>query len=384
MSNLPKMLYSLLYIAKNIKYDKTFYLEINYRPTIMQLCTFKQLSGLNQALDVLWGSFDKLNLCFLVFNLLLNFCFLQIVWSSRVLFVTMSWGALYAQLGGVNKHSTSLGKIWLSVLFIFRITILVLAAESVWGDEQSDFTCNTQQPGCKNVCYDHFFPVSHIRLWCLQLIFVSTPALLVAMHVAYRKRGDKRTMLASNGSDKMTDSELETLKRRRLPITGPLWWTYTCSLFFRLIFEGGFMYALYFVYDGFQMPRLVKCEQWPCPNKVDCFISRPTEKTIFTIFMVSSSAICMVLNVAELCYLIVKALMRCSSRSNARKHNYTNTDSVARDNALLQNKKNEMLLSSSTDGSSNKTMCWRTAMSGGWVPQKKKNINCKSNHPQWW
>ncbi|CAL9689810.1 unnamed protein product [Knipowitschia caucasica] len=260
----------------------------------------------------------------------------------------MSWGALYAQLGGVNKHSTSLGKIWLSVLFIFRITILVLAAESVWGDEQSDFTCNTQQPGCKNVCYDHFFPVSHIRLWCLQLIFVSTPALLVAMHVAYRKRGDKRSMMASNGTEKMSDSELATLKKRRLPITGPLWWTYTCSLFFRLIFEGGFMYALYFVYDGFQMPRLVKCEQWPCPNKVDCFISRPTEKTVFTIFMVSSSAICMVLNVAELCYLISKALLRCSSRDTRRSNH------LARDTTLLQNQKNEMLLSS-VDTS--KTMC---------------------------
>lgn len=269
----------------------------------------------------------------------------------------MSWGALYAQLGGVNKHSTSLGKIWLSVLFIFRITILVLAAESVWGDEQSDFTCNTQQPGCKNVCYDHFFPVSHIRMWCLQLIFVSTPALLVAMHVAYRKRGDKRTMLASNGTEKMTDIDLETLKKRRLPITGPLWWTYTCSLFFRLIFEGGFMYALYFVYDGFKMPRLVKCEQWPCPNKVDCFISRPTEKTIFTIFMVASSAICMVLNVAELCYLIIKALLRCSDRAKKRKHLYSHSDSGTRDNSLLQNKKNEMLLSSSADSSSNKTMC---------------------------
>ncbi|XP_072300263.1 gap junction protein beta 8 [Eucyclogobius newberryi] len=268
----------------------------------------------------------------------------------------MSWGALYAQLGGVNKHSTSLGKIWLSVLFIFRITILVLAAESVWGDEQADFTCNTQQPGCKNVCYDHFFPVSHIRMWCLQLIFVSTPALLVAMHVAYRKRGDKRTMLASNGLEKMSDTELETLKKRRLPITGPLWWTYTCSLFFRLIFEGGFMYALYFVYDGFQMPRLVKCEQWPCPNKVDCFISRPTEKTVFTIFMVSSSAICMVLNVAELCYLIVKALLRCSVRNNRRNQShYRPQDGLAQDTTLLQNQKNEMLLSSVD--STNKTMC---------------------------
>ena len=267
----------------------------------------------------------------------------------------MSWGALYAQLGGVNKHSTSLGKIWLSVLFIFRITILVLAAESVWGDEQSDFTCNTQQPGCKNVCYDHFFPVSHIRLWCLQLIFVSTPALLVAMHVAYRNRGDKRTMLRSNGGDKTTDLELETLKRRRLPITGPLWWTYTCSLFFRLLFEGGFMYALYFLYDGFQMPRLVKCEQWPCPNKVDCFISRPTEKTIFTIFMVSSSTICMVLNVAELAYLVAKALLRCSNRAARRQLPYVHHDAgVARDRALLENKKNELMMSPCMD-SGNKT-----------------------------
>ncbi|KAM6955539.1 gap junction protein beta 8 [Lycodopsis pacificus] len=262
----------------------------------------------------------------------------------------MSWGVLYTQLGGVNKHSTSLGKIWLSVLFIFRITILVLAAESVWGDEQSDFTCNTQQPGCKNVCYDHFFPVSHIRLWCLQLIFVSTPALLVAMHVAYRNRGDKRTMLASNGTERTTmATDLETLKRRRLPITGPLWWTYTCSLFFRLIFEGGFMYALYFVYDGFQMPRLVKCEQWPCPNKVDCFISRPTEKTIFTIFMVSSSTICMVLNVAELCYLVVKALLRCLARSKRRRSR------SMQDNSHLQNVKNELLLS--TDSHSTSKQC---------------------------
>ncbi|XP_068602776.1 gap junction beta-2 protein-like [Brachionichthys hirsutus] len=237
----------------------------------------------------------------------------------------MSWAAFYAVLGGVNKHSTSLGKIWLSVLFIFRITILVLAAETVWGDEQSRFLCNTQQPGCKNVCYDHFFPVSHIRLWCLQLIFVSTPALLVAMHVAYRKRGDKRTMLASSGAEN-TKSDLETLRKKRLPIAGPLWWTYTCSLFFRLLFEGGFMYALYYVYDGFQMPRLVKCEQWPCPNKVDCFVSRATEKTVFTIFMVSSSAICMALNLVELFYLIFKTMMAHKSSRDVKPRGQSRKD----------------------------------------------------------
>lgn len=255
---------------------------------------------------------------------------------------TMSWATLYSQLGGVNKHSTSLGKIWLSVLFIFRVTILVLAAEQVWGDEQSDFNCNTQQPGCKNVCYDHFFPVSHIRLWCLQLVFVSTPAFLVAMYVAYRKRGDKRTVMASEGDEKVKETDLQILRTKRLHITGPLWWTYTSSLFFRLIFEGGFMYAMYFIYDGFQMPRLVKCEQWPCPNKVDCFISRPTEKTVFTIFMVASSAICMVLNIAELFYLIAKALTRLSARSKQRKQRNTRDSNFNQDNILLETKKNEM------------------------------------------
>uniref|UniRef100_A0A3Q4HW72 Gap junction protein n=1 Tax=Neolamprologus brichardi TaxID=32507 RepID=A0A3Q4HW72_NEOBR len=211
----------------------------------------------------------------------------------------MSWPALYTQLVGANRHATSLGKIWLSVLFIFRVMVLVVAAESVWGDEQSDFTCNTLQPGCENVCYDQFFPVSHIRLWCLQLVFVSTPTLLVAMYVAYRMYE-----CVAKGQDE----ELETLKKRRLPIAGALWWTYACSLVFRLLFEAGFMYALYVVYDGFQMPRLVQCDQWPCPNLVDCFISRPTEKTIFTVFMATTSSICMVLNMAELVYLVIKAV----------------------------------------------------------------------------
>ncbi|TWW80410.1 Gap junction beta-6 protein [Takifugu flavidus] len=241
----------------------------------------------------------------------------------------MSWGTLYSQLGGVNKHSTSLGKIWLSVLFIFRVTILVLAAEKVWGDEQSDFNCNTQQPGCKNVCYDHFFPVSHIRLWCLQLIFVSTPALLVAMYVAYRKRGEQRMVMASGGDEKVKETDLQILRTKRLHITGPLWWTYTCSLFFRLLFEGGFMYAMYFIYDGFQMPRLVK----------------PTEKTVFTIFMVVSSAICMVLNVAELFYLFAKALMRLSARSKQRKRRYTSESNFNQD-TLLDNRRNETVQSS--------------------------------------
>ncbi|XP_010884517.1 gap junction beta-2 protein-like [Esox lucius] len=275
----------------------------------------------------------------------------------------MTWGTLYAQLAGVNHHSTSLGKVWLSVLFIFRVSVLVLAAESVWGDEQSDFVCNTLQPGCENVCYDHFFPMSHIRLWCLQLVFVSTPALLVAMYVAYRNHADKRQVLlrGSVAGDRRSDraraaqeAELEGLRRRRLPIAGRLWWTYACSLVVRLLFEGGFMYALYVLYDGFQMPRLVQCDQWPCPNLVDCFVSRPTEKTVFTVFMASSSCICMALNLAELAYLIAKAIVGSLSskrEGGKREGKGAKCSSTSNTKMLQQNRKNEDVLLSCSPGS---------------------------------
>ncbi|KAK9402423.1 GJB6: Gap junction protein [Crotalus adamanteus] len=218
----------------------------------------------------------------------------------------MDWGTLQSVLGGVNKHSTSIGKIWLTVLFIFRIMILVVAAEEVWGDEQDDFVCNTLQPGCKNVCYDYFFPVSHIRLWALQLIFVSTPALLVAMHVAYRRHEKKKKFQKGDKNCEFKD--------------GPLWWTYTASILFRLIFEASFMYVFYYMYQGYHMPRLLKCSIWPCPNIVDCFVSRPTEKTIFTIFMISVSGICILLNVAEFSYLLLKFCVRRSRKGKIPKN----------------------------------------------------------------
>ncbi|KAL2077792.1 hypothetical protein ACEWY4_027296 [Coilia grayii] len=221
----------------------------------------------------------------------------------------MNWGTFYAVISGVNRHSTGIGRIWLSVIFIFRILVLVVAAESVWGDEKAMFTCNTQQPGCNSVCYDHFFPISHIRLWALQVILVSTPALLVAMHVAHRRHVDKR-LLRLSGRGSQGAKDLEQIKNQKFKITGALWWTYTISIVFRIVFEVAFLYIFYVIYPGFTMVRLVKCDSYPCPNTVDCFVSRPTEKTIFTVFMLVVSGVCLLLNIAELLYLVGKACGR--------------------------------------------------------------------------
>ncbi|XP_059805505.1 gap junction beta-2 protein-like [Hypanus sabinus] len=206
----------------------------------------------------------------------------------------MGWHFLHSLLNGVNKYSTSLGKVWLSVIFIFRLLVLVVAAETVWGDEQSDFLCNTQQPGCRNVCYDRFFPISHIRLWVFQLLAVTVPSCLIGMHVSQRRKNKKNIKIFHRNAD-----------RRKVKIDTSLLWTYLVSLVFKMLFEGSFMYLFYWIYEGYQMVRLVKCSEYPCPNTVDCFISRPTEKTIFTVFMLVTSALCVALNVAELLFLIV-------------------------------------------------------------------------------
>ncbi|XP_075419710.1 gap junction beta-6 protein [Tenrec ecaudatus] len=244
----------------------------------------------------------------------------------------MDWGTLHTFIGGVNKHSTSIGKVWITVIFIFRVMILVVAAQEVWGDEQEDFVCNTLQPGCKNVCYDHFFPVSHIRLWALQLIFVSTPALLVAMHVTYYRHETVRKF--RRGEKRNEFKDIEDIKSQKVRIEGALWWTYTCSIFFRIIFEACFMYVFYFLYNGYHLPWVLKCGIDPCPNLVDCFISRPTEKTVFTIFMISASVICMVLNVAELCYLLLKVCFRRTKRAKAQRSQPNHSHKESKQNEI--------------------------------------------------
>ncbi|XP_062379554.1 gap junction protein beta 10 [Sardina pilchardus] len=225
----------------------------------------------------------------------------------------MNWGFLQGLISGVNKYSTAFGRVWLSIVFVFRVLVFVVAAEKVWGDEQKDFKCNTAQPGCHNVCYDHFFPVSHVRLWALQLIFVTCPSFLVTMHVAYREdREKKNTLKYGEGVKRLYKN---TGKKR-----GGLWWTYVLSLVFKMGVDATFTYLVYHIYEGYGFPSLVKCSQSPCPNVVDCFISRPTEKRIFTIFMVVTSLVCIVLSFVETVYLVGKRCVEVAKRMHKARH----------------------------------------------------------------
>ncbi|XP_077439918.1 gap junction alpha-3 protein-like [Vanacampus margaritifer] len=233
------------------------------------------------------------------------------------------WSFLGRLLENAQEHSTVIGKVWLTVLFIFRILVLGAAAEEVWGDEQSDFTCNTQQPGCENVCYDEAFPISHMRFWVLQIIFVSTPTLIYLGHVLHivrmeekrREREDENRKLGrhledhdplyrngNGGGGWKKEKPPIRDEHGKIRIRGALLRTYIFNIIFKTLFEVGFILGQYFLY-GFHLKPLYKCRRWPCPNTVDCFISRPTEKTIFILFMLAVACVSLVLNLLEIYHL---------------------------------------------------------------------------------
>ncbi|KAI5621407.1 gap junction protein, alpha 5a isoform X1 [Silurus asotus] len=251
------------------------------------------------------------------------------------------WSLLGNFLEEVQEHSTSVGKVWLTILFIFRILVLGTAAESSWGDEQSDFMCDTQQPGCTNVCYDSAFPIAHIRYWVLQIVFVSTPSLIYmghAMHTVRMEEKRRRQVQEMRENDEERgepgSGEKEYLEQKekvsetpaKIRLKGALLKTYVLSILIRLVMEVTFIVIQYMMY-GIFLKSLYHCNTSPCPNPVNCYMSRPTEKNVFIVFMLVVAGVSLFLSVLELYHLGWK---QCRSffRKYAKSHT-TNSNTEA-------------------------------------------------------
>ncbi|TRY88168.1 hypothetical protein DNTS_026873 [Danionella cerebrum] len=236
------------------------------------------------------------------------------------------WSLLGNFLEEVQEHSTSVGKVWLTVLFIFRILVLGTAAESSWGDEQSDFMCDTLQPGCTNVCYDRAFPIAHIRYWVLQIVFVSTPSLIYMGHAMHTVRMEEKRKRRELEEKKVEEGEKVYLIQRensedaktKIHLKGALLQTYVLSILIRLVMEVTFIVIQYMMY-GIFLDALYACEISPCPNRVNCYMSRPTEKNVFIVFMLAVAAVSLLLSVLELYHLGWKQCKQCL-RKYADKH----------------------------------------------------------------
>ncbi|XP_072620074.1 gap junction gamma-2 protein isoform X2 [Vulpes vulpes] len=288
----------------------------------------------------------------------------------------MSWSFLTRLLEEIHNHSTFVGKVWLTVLVVFRIVLTAVGGESIYSDEQTKFTCNTRQPGCDNVCYDAFAPLSHVRFWVFQIVVISTPSVMYLGYAVHRlaraseeerRRAPRRRLppgasgrrppraplplpppphpgwpepaglseeepMLGLGDDEEEsgaadgpgddDAEAEDALaakgagldkaaavgpagqhdgRRRIQREG-LMRVYVAQLVARAAFEVAFLVGQYLLY-GFEVRPFFACSRQPCPHVVDCFVSRPTEKTVFLLVMYVVSCLCLLLNLCEMAHL---------------------------------------------------------------------------------
>nr|XP_020467127.1 gap junction Cx32.2 protein-like [Monopterus albus]XP_020467128.1 gap junction Cx32.2 protein-like [Monopterus albus] len=227
------------------------------------------------------------------------------------------WSYLSALLDKVQAHSTVVGKIWMSVLFLFRIFVLGAAADKVWGDEVSEFYCDSLEPGCEHACYNSMFPISYVHYWVLQITLVSTPTLVYLGHAIHIIHKEKRMMeqLQDNPDATLVKKPKYTDERGKVKIKGILFGTYMSQLVFKILLEVGFTVGQFYIFGSVFMVSYFHCKFPPCAHLTgaQCYISRPTEKTIFIIFMLVVSGISVLLNIIEIIYLL------CSKRRHAKK-----------------------------------------------------------------
>ncbi|XP_029997483.1 gap junction Cx32.2 protein-like [Sphaeramia orbicularis] len=224
------------------------------------------------------------------------------------------WSYLSSLLDKVQSHSTVVGKIWMSVLLLFRIFVLGAAADKVWGDETSEFYCDSLEPGCQHACYNWMFPMSYVHYWVFQITFVSTPTLLYlghAVHVLHKeKRATERVQNADLKPPTYSDG------RGKLRIKGVLFCTYMTQLVCKIILEVAFCVGQLYVFGPIFVVSIFHCTvSPPCArfSGAQCYVSRPTEKTVFILFMLVVSGVSVLLNITEIIYLI------CRRRRDGRK-----------------------------------------------------------------
>jgi len=237
----------------------------------------------------------------------------------------MSWSHIDKLLERLNRISTVFGKYWISTLVILRLLVLSVFGRGIWSEESKDFSCNTKQPGCTNICFNAFTPVSHIRLWELQVLAVSLPIVVFLVYVGYlddkqkKKKEDKKKGGSKNEDGSIFGRQPTKADRRWVRLrsyvvdeqkqskvdTRKIWKLYVLQCAFRILVDVAFVFIQLntYVYK-WEVPIVYLCSLWPCPHTVDCFISRPKEKSLFLQYMFISAGISILLGIFEIVHIV--------------------------------------------------------------------------------
>lgn len=195
--------------------------------------------------------------------------------------------------------------------------MIFFAAYPLYQDEQERFICNTLQPGCSNVCYDIFAPVSHFRFWLIQTMSVLLPYTVFGVYILHHvaRKAVKSRSLPYRRYKEIKDAtghkvpkkpSKGTVKKRVTYESDDLdvpdfSGSYIVQLLLRLLIEASFGVGHYYLF-GFFVPRRFSCYHSPCTSVVDCYISRPTEKSIMILFIWGLSGCSFLLSLVDLVF----------------------------------------------------------------------------------
>ncbi|XP_072220268.1 gap junction delta-4 protein-like [Leuresthes tenuis] len=209
-------------------------------------------------------------------------------------------------------HNVSfIGKSWWILMLLSRLLVLLLAGFTLFSDEQERFICNTIQPGCSNACYDTFAPVSVLRLWLLQLILLGLAHLMFATYVMHKVWSFSYFQgFCCDGSRGGSPSTLENSSREaslhKAPLHDPREWglprfngAYLLVVILQILLEAICCAGQFYLF-GTTIPKSFLCYEAPCTSGVECYISRPTEKTLMLNFMLVVASLSVLLSLADL------------------------------------------------------------------------------------
>ncbi|XP_007891674.1 gap junction gamma-1 protein [Callorhinchus milii] len=249
------------------------------------------------------------------------------------------WDSLGLVTLTLNYNITIVGKIWITVMVLLRLLVIIVVGYPLYQDEHARFVCNTMQPGCSNICFDAFSPVSHFRFWFLQAMALCLPLAMFVVYVAHKvtsqiaresvhqfpenlpkvsvigreqapcgsayliRNSSESGLRLYQSRDERNQVNEDFRMRQNIPHFCE---AYILQLLVRMLLEAGFGVGQYYLF-GFFVPNIFICYRHPCSSNIDCYTSRPTEKTLMLHFMLGAAGFSLVLNFVELLHVIKRA-----------------------------------------------------------------------------
>lgn len=281
----------------------------------------------------------------------------------------ISYGLLDAYAKKILKYSTPVGNAWWTINFIFRMFVVAIIGGGIYGDEQGAFRCDTNQPGCAQMCFNRFSPMSHPRFWAFQMVCVVIPSVIFIFITQnteaqikkldsmdkemkakidleqdeekqknyysskeYMRLEKKKSKIGPIKTKKTTDQQqlVEVIWTPRIRI----WYVIQCIMKFFL--EIIFIFLYYILQkqqskkDGFaawMVPEKYVCtygadiDNFACSqnSEIPCWVSRPYEKMVMMWYMLTVSALSGILCLVECLWVTTRISVKANKRKKERR-----------------------------------------------------------------